>query len=399
MQVFLVGGAVRDELLGLDVVDRDWVVVGSSPEEMVQLGFTPVGKDFPVFLHPKTHEEYALARTERKSAPGYHGFTFHASPDVTLIEDLARRDLTINAMAKTAEGELIDPFGGEKDLKAQVFRHVSNAFQEDPVRVLRLARFAARFPEFTVSDETLQLAQTMAKQGEIQALVPERVWAEVAKGLMEKKPSRLFEVLMACEAFKILWPQCSSLEDDPVSKERFTLSLNEAAKDASSLEFRFGLCFYPFTANPYAHPHAHPQPQPYPLSKNDALTLCESLKASSSCKEMALLILQLATLLLDKTAFSAKEALAAIESLDGFRRSERLREGLAACTLAARCAEDTQTLAHLLALSKALACTQLLDPQDLSAKALSLGLKGPEIGQFIHNARLMALEKAQSAKG
>ncbi len=399
MQVFLVGGAVRDELLGLDVVDRDWVVVGSSPEEMVQLGFTPVGKDFPVFLHPKTHEEYALARTERKSAPGYHGFTFHASPDVTLIEDLARRDLTINAMAKTAEGELIDPFGGEKDLKAQVFRHVSNAFQEDPVRVLRLARFAARFPEFTVSDETLQLAQTMAKQGEIQALVPERVWAEVAKGLMEKKPSRLFEVLMACEAFKILWPQCSSLEDDPVSKERFTLSLNEAAKDASSLEFRFGLCFYPFTANPYAHPHAHPQPQPYPLSKNDALTLCESLKASSSCKEMALLILQLATLLLDKTAFSAKEALAAIESLDGFRRSERLREGLTACTLAARCAKDTQTLAHLLALSKALACTQLLDPQDLSAKALSLGLKGPEIGQFIHNARLMALEKAQSAKG
>ena len=397
MQVFLVGGAVRDELLGLDVVDRDWVVVGSSPEEMVQLGFTPVGKDFPVFLHPKTHEEYALARTERKSAPGYHGFTFHASPDVTLIEDLARRDLTINAMAKTAEGELIDPFGGEKDLKAQVFRHVSNAFQEDPVRVLRLARFAARFPEFTVSDETLQLAQTMAKQGEIQALVPERVWAEVAKGLMEKKPSRLFEVLMACEAFKILWPQWSSLEDDPVSKERFTLSLNEAAKDASSLEFRFGLCFYPFTANPHAHPHAHPQP--YPLSKNDALTLCESLKASSSCKEMALLILQLATLLLDKTALSAKEALAAIESLDGFRRSERLREGLAACTLAARCAEDTQTLAHLLALAKALACTQLLDPQDLSAKALSLGLNGPEIGQFIHNARLMALEKAQSAKG
>lgn len=380
MQVFLVGGAVRDELLGLDVVDRDWVVVGSSPEEMVQLGFTPVGKDFPVFLHPKTHEEYALARTERKSAPGYHGFTFHASPDVTLIEDLARRDLTINAMAKTAEGELIDPFGGEKDLKAQVFRHVSNAFQEDPVRVLRLARFAARFPEFTVSDETLQLAQTMAKQGEIQALVPERVWAEVAKGLMEKKPSRLFEVLMACEAFKILWPQWSSLEDDPVSKEWFMDRLNKAAKNESSLEIRFGLCFYPVPS--------------HVLLTKDVQRMCDTFKAPANCKELATLIHQLGNRVMEVAIIEPGVALELIESMDGFRRPERFQSGLSACTIAATTSKDIRSLSHLKGLSAALECTLHLDSQALSAQALAIGLKGPEIGQYLHDERLKALENA-----
>ena len=380
MQVFLVGGAVRDELLGLDVVDRDWVVVGSSPEEMVQLGFTPVGKDFPVFLHPKTHEEYALARTERKSAPGYHGFTFHASPDVTLIEDLARRDLTINAMAKTAEGELIDPFGGEKDLKAQVFRHVSNAFQEDPVRVLRLARFAARFPEFTVSDETLQLAQTMAKQGEIQALVPERIWAELAKALMHEKPARLFEVLMECEAFKILLPQLKHLQDDNLSKERFTGALNLAAKNKFSLETRFALCVYPYHGPSLTIDHAQ--------------TLCESLKAPSHCKEMCLFVIQLTKRLRKKISFTSQYALGTLEALDGFRRTDRFTDGLCACEIAAKSSKDESTLERLKLLSKALEALKALNPQELSSQALALGLKGPDIGHFIHDNRLQLLEKS-----
>lgn len=189
MKTYVVGGAVRDQLLGLDVQDRDHVVVGATPEEMARRGFKPVGADFPVFLHPETHEEYALARTERKTAPGYKGFTFHASPDVTLEEDLARRDLTINAMARGAEGELVDPHGGERDLRAGILRHVSDAFAEDPVRILRVARFAARFG-FAVAPETLALMRRMVEAGEADALVPERVWQEVARGLMEKDRKR-----------------------------------------------------------------------------------------------------------------------------------------------------------------------------------------------------------------
>ena len=195
----MVGGAVRDELLGLPVKDRDYVVVGATPEEMIALGYKPVGRDFPVFLHPQTHEEYALARTERKIARGYHGFEFHAAPGVTLEQDLARRDLTINAIAKDASGKLIDPHNGAADLKARVLRHVSPAFAEDPVRILRVARFAARFG-FTIADETLALMRRMVNAGEADALVAERVWQELARGLMEQKPSRMFEALRACGA-------------------------------------------------------------------------------------------------------------------------------------------------------------------------------------------------------
>lgn len=203
MQVYLVGGAVRDALMrmsGRDVrsSDKDWVVVGSSPKEMLSLGFIPVGHDFPVFLHPKTHEEYALARTERKSGHGYHGFQFFASPSVTLTEDLARRDLTINAMAMTPEGVLIDPFNGKKDLTDRILRHVGPAFCEDPVRILRLARFAARFADFTVAPETATLLETMVATGEADHLVSERVWAEVSRGLMEEAPSRMIRILKDC---------------------------------------------------------------------------------------------------------------------------------------------------------------------------------------------------------
>src|ERR1700712_1591260 len=200
MKIYTVGGAVRDQLLGLAIKDRDFVVVGATPDQMVQAGFRPVGKDFPVFLHPETQEEYALARTERKTAPGYHGFVFHTAPEVTLEQDLVRRDLTINAIARADDGSLVDPFNGQSDLAARIFRHVSPAFAEDPVRILRLARFAARFADFTVAPDTLALMRSMVDAGEVDALVPERVWQEVARGLMEAAPSRMLTVLRDCGA-------------------------------------------------------------------------------------------------------------------------------------------------------------------------------------------------------
>lgn len=210
MQIYRVGGAVRDKLLGLPVQDTDWVVVGASVQDMLDAGYTPVGKDFPVFLHPHTREEYALARTERKSAPGYKGFLVHASPEVTLEEDLLRRDLTINAMAEDSHGNLIDPFNGRADLEARVFRHVSPAFSEDPVRILRLARFAARFG-FTVADDTMQLMREMVANGEVDHLVPERVWQELSRGLMEATPVAMFDVLRACGALQSIAPEVEAL--------------------------------------------------------------------------------------------------------------------------------------------------------------------------------------------
>jgi tRNA nucleotidyltransferase (CCA-adding enzyme) len=211
MKTYVVGGAVRDALLGLPVKDRDHVVVGATPESMLAAGFKPVGKDFPVFLHPDTHEEYALARTERKTAPGYRGFAFHAAPDVTLEDDLVRRDLTINAIAQGDDGVLVDPYGGQKDIAARIFRHVSNAFTEDPVRILRLARFAARFADFEVAPETKVLMRQMVDEGEVDALVPERVWQELARGLMEDTPARMFDVLRDCGALARILPELDAL--------------------------------------------------------------------------------------------------------------------------------------------------------------------------------------------
>jgi len=211
IRVYVVGGAVRDRLLGLPVQDRDHVVVGATPEDMARRGFRPVGKDFPVFLHPRTQEEFALARTERKTAPGYKGFAIHASPDVTLEEDLRRRDLTINAMARDEAGHLFDPYGGQADLAARVLRHVSDAFAEDPVRILRVARFAARFPDFRIAPETLALMRRMVAAGEVDALVPERTWQELARGLMEQRPSRLIEVLRDCGALARILPEVDRL--------------------------------------------------------------------------------------------------------------------------------------------------------------------------------------------
>ncbi len=228
LDIYLVGGAVRDKLLGLAVEEKDWLVVGATPDEMLAQGFVPVGKEFPVFLHPKTHEEYALARTERKIGKGYKGFTFYASPDVTLEEDLKRRDLTINAMAETADGKLIDPYHGLADLKAKRFRHVSDAFQEDPVRVLRVARLATKFPDFRVAPDTQSLMKKMVKAGEVDALVPERVWQEWVRALENKAPFLFFSVLLDCDALPVLFPEIKIDGEGLVNLKKITLKTDES---------------------------------------------------------------------------------------------------------------------------------------------------------------------------
>src|SRR6185369_6667219 len=240
MKSYLVGGSVRDELLGLPVQDRDYVVVGADPEEMVKNGFRPVGADFPVFLHPETREEYALARTERKTAPGYKGFVFHADRTVTLEDDLRRRDLTINAMARADDGKLIDPHGGEKDLRAGLLRHVSEAFAEDPVRILRGARFAARFA-FAVAPETMALMRKMVESGEADALVPERVWQELSRGLMEPEPSRMIAVLRECGALGRVLPEVDRTFERPDVPERLAARLDRAAARGYALAVRYAL--------------------------------------------------------------------------------------------------------------------------------------------------------------
>src|SRR6266850_267939 len=259
VKAYVVGGAVRDELLGLPLKDRDYVVVGATPEEMERQGYKPVGKDFPVFLHPSTHEEHALARTERKSGRGYKGFTVHASPDVTLEDDLRRRDLTINAMAKAEDGSLIDPFGGKKDLEQGVLRHVSDAFAEDPVRILRVARFAARFG-FKVHEKTLQLMREMVASGEADHLVAERVWQEFSKGLAEKHPEKMFEVLEACGFSTKFLPELAVKQKQ----------LQQAAESNASLAARFALLAWP-------------------LDESQAEALCARLRAPNEVRELALL--------------------------------------------------------------------------------------------------------------
>jgi len=305
MKIYEVGGAVRDRLLGLPVVDRDWVVVGSTPAEMESLGFKPVGRDFPVFLHPETHEEYALARTERKVAPGYHGFTFHASPDVSLEEDLRRRDLTINAMACGVDGQIIDPYGGQVDLKAGVLRHVSQAFGEDPVRILRLARFAARF-RFSIAPETLALMSEMVQAGEVSALVPERVWQEFSKGLMEAHPVLFFETLQDCGALPICLPGCEAFADP---ENRVNHSLQKAVKLQLGLPARIAILS---------------------LCEPAMMDLSIHLKWPSALQDLARLCGEASPLLLREKwpTESSGDLLSLLEQADAFRRPQRLEEAL-----------------------------------------------------------------------
>ncbi len=350
MKAYVVGGAVRDELLGLPLQDKDYVVVGATPEEMVAKGFKPVGKDFPVFLHPVTHEEYALARTERKSGRGYKGFTVHAAPDVTLEEDLRRRDLTINAMAKADDGTLIDPFHGRQDLEAGVLRHVSEAFAEDPVRILRVARFAARFG-FAVAPETLHLMQRMVESGEADFLVPERVWQEFSRGLGEPHPELMFEVLGRCGlAEKLL---------DGVKPIREILA--RAARAGASIAVRFAVMAWP-------HQEA------------DVTAVCERLKAPNEVRELALLACRHRIALRGATLATPAALLELLKRTDAFRRPERFGQLLETARLAAHDV-DTRRL------ERSLAAAAAVDAGALAAKAASPA----EIAALIDRARERAI--------
>jgi len=322
MKAYVVGGAVRDALLGLPVADRDWVVVGATPEEMARRGFKPVGKDFPVFLHPETGEEYALARTERKSGRGYKGFTVYAAPEVTLEEDLRRRDLTINAMARDDVGTLIDPFGGARDLKAGVLRHVSEAFAEDPVRVLRVARFTARYG-FRVAEETMALMRRVAETGEIGHLVPERVWQEIARGLSEPKPQLMFAVLDACGALGRLMPEVEAIRTDASRREAFDGALERAG---ASAHVRFALVAWFLPAD-------------FGGGCEQALAgLCERLRAPTEVRELAVVTCRCRGLLERAASENAAGLLELLKRADAFRRRERFQDLLSV----ARAADPTE---------------------------------------------------------
>ena len=340
MNVYIVGGAVRDELLGRPVADRDYVVVGASPQAMLERGFRPVGKDFPVFLHPETNEEYALARTERKTGRGYHGFAFHAAPDVTLEEDLARRDLTINAMAKAPDGTLIDPFCGRRDLEAKILRHVGPAFAEDPVRILRLARFAARFGDFSVAPETRDLMRGMVASGEVDHLVAERVWQELARGLMEAQPSRMFAVLRECGALARLLPEVEALFGVPQRADyhpeidtgvHTMMVVDEAARRNYALPVRFAALTHDLgkatTPADILPRHIGHEARSVRL----ATALCERLRVPSDCRDLALLAARYHGDVHRAADLRATTLVTLLERTDALRRPERFRQLLQAC--------------------------------------------------------------------
>ena len=316
MKIYAVGGAVRDELLGLPVADRDYVVVGASPEDMVREGFKPVGKDFPVFLHPQSHEEYALARTERKVGRGYKGFAVYAAPDVTLEQDLERRDLTINALARDEQGGLIDPFGGAEDLKRGVLRHVSPAFVEDPVRILRVARFAARFG-FAVAPATLALMRQMVANGEADALVAERVWQEFSRGLMEREPERMLRLLADCWLLERLVPELGLVYEDARPANDAARALERGLQRAAALGRALPQRFALFTAGA--------------AGAEAAQAVAERLKAPNDCRELALLWHRQARAVIGAPAAAASVLIELLEGSDAFRRPERLESLLEVC--------------------------------------------------------------------
>ncbi|GGX89135.1 multifunctional CCA addition/repair protein [Vogesella alkaliphila] len=344
MKCYIVGGAVRDRLLGLPVADRDWVVVGATPEMMQARGFRPVGKDFPVFLHPQTQEEYALARTERKSGRGYHGFVFHTSPEVTLEEDLIRRDLTINAIAEDEHGQLTDPYGGQADLQARLLRHVSPAFAEDPVRILRLARFAARF-DFAVAEETMQLMRDMVAAGEADALVAERVWQELAKGLMTAKPSRMFTVLRNCGALARLLPELDALFGVPQradyhpeidTGDHVMRVLDYTAACGQPLSVRFAALMHDLgkartPADILPRHLGHEARGEAPL-----LALCERLRVPADCRDLARLATLYHTKIHRAAELRADTVLRLLRDCDALRRPERFLQLLEVCVADAR---------------------------------------------------------------
>jgi tRNA nucleotidyltransferase (CCA-adding enzyme) len=372
---------VRDRLLGVTPGDRDWVVVGATPDEMLAQGFTPVGRDFPVFLHPRTHEEYALARTERKSAPGYRGFVMHADPSVTLEDDLRRRDLTVNAIAQDDDGTLIDPFGGAADLKAGVLRHVSAAFDEDPVRILRLARFAARWPLFTVAGETLALCRDMVAAGEVDALVAERVWQELSRGLMASWPSRMFDVLRECGALARLLPEVNRLFGVPQpaghhpqidSGMHLMKVLDMSARLNAPLPVRYACLVHG-------------------LGKGSAPA--ERLRVPADCRELGEIVARELGHIHRSDTLDAEGTLRLLERCDALRRPERFEQALLTCECDARVRAGRQEAAYppRQRLGAALRAVLAVDATAAAEAAVARDAQGPAIGEAVRRARLAAL--------
>ena len=410
MKACVVGGAVRDGLLGEPVNDRDWVVTGASPQDMLDAGYLPVGKDFPVFLHPQTHEEYALARTERKTGPGYRGFEVYAAPDVTLEDDLRRRDLTINAIAQQEDGTLIDPYHGQRDLQAKVLRHVSEAFAEDPVRILRLARFAARWPDFTVAPETTALMQQMVAAGEVDALVAERVWQELSRGLMERAPARMFEVLRSVGALARLVPEVDALFGVPQPPQHHPeidagvhtlMVLGRCAATAQPLPVRYACLVHDLgkgTTPPDVLPRhiGHEQ-------RGEGLIrqVNERLRVPVDCGELALLTAREHTNVHASEKLNGAAIMRLLERCDAFRRPERFLQMLAACECDAtgRLGLEDRPYPQRTRLAAALKTAQDVDARAASAQAIERGLKGPAIADAIRQARVRALAVAFDTGG
>ncbi|MDP3611171.1 MAG: multifunctional CCA addition/repair protein [Rubrivivax sp.] len=407
-QFYVVGGAVRDALLGLPATDRDWVVVGATPQDLLDQGYRPVGKDFPVFLHPDTGEEVALARTERKVGVGYHGFTFHAAPEVTLEQDLARRDLTINAMAQAADGSVIDPHGGRADLQAGVLRHVSEAFVEDPVRLLRLARLAARFPTFTVAPETMALLRHMVADGEVDALVAERVWQELSRGLMSDRPSRLFEVLRDCGALARLLPEVDRLWGVPQPPAHhpevdtgvhLMLVLDMAAQLQAPLPVRWACLTHDLgkgsTPAEQWPRHIGHEARSAKLAKN----LGERLRVSSDCRELADVVAREHGHVHGSGSLGAAAMLRLFERCDAIRRPDRFAAVLLACACDARGRTGLQDQPYPPAqrLPGLLQAALQVDTATVAANASQRGHAGPDIGQAIRAERVHRIQQALDA--
>ena len=406
MQTYIVGGAVRDELLGRPNADRDYVVVGATPEAMLAQGFRPVGKDFPVFLHPDTHEEYALARTERKTGRGYHGFAFHAAPDVTLDDDLARRDLTINAMAKSADGRLIDPFHGQRDLQAKVLRHVGPAFAEDPVRILRIARFAARFSDFSIAPETLELMRGMVAAGEVDHLVAERVWQELAKGLMEDKPSRMFEVLRDCGALARLLPEVDKLFGVPQRADyhpeidtgiHTLMVVDQSALRGFALPVRFSALTHDLgkaeTPADILPRHLGHEERSVRLTEK----LCARLRVPNDCRDLALLMARYHGNVHRAADLKASTIVTLFEKTDALRRPERFRNLLEACLCdyTGRLGWEDRAYDSPQRLLTALAAVHAVPAGEIAAACSDPG----RIPERIHAARVRAVKQALNEPG
>lgn len=401
MQIYLVGGAVRDKLLNLPIKDKDWVITGTTPEAMIQLGYTPVGKDFPVFLHPDSHEEYALARTERKTSKGYHGFAFNASPEVSLEQDLLRRDLTINAIAEDSNGQLYDYYSGQKDIKNRLLRHVSHAFSEDPVRILRVARFAARYANlgFSIAQETMSLMKKMVKAGEVDTLVAERVWQETGRALSEKNPEVYFQTLRKCGALKVLFPDIDRLFGVPQPAKwhpeidtgiHTMMVLQQACKLSKDPEVRFAALTHDLgkgtTPQKILPSHYGHEDRSYDL----LIPLCQQYRVPKRFADLAKLMAKYHTHIHKAYEIKPKTMLKVLDACDIYRKPERFSQMLLACKADSRgrTGYEKREYLQLDYYEQAAKVCRAVEVKDILAE----GFTGEQIKQELHKQRLFALK-------